>query len=104
MLRDKLHITTAQLAEVTGHVRELEAEKREVWERMLPSVPENLESEKLREALATLGIFVVDYSPYKLIPRQKNEKKSRLQRFLVFRNMGLFCLVDRQSLRPSLRF
>jgi len=56
-----LHITATQLAEVKGHVRELEAEKREVWERMLPGVPENLESEKQREALATSGIFVVEY-------------------------------------------
>jgi len=76
LLRDKLHITTAQLAEVASHVRELEIEKREVWERMIPSVPQSLESEKLREALATSGICVAEYFLYKLTPQQKNEKRS----------------------------
>ncbi|KAF5361893.1 hypothetical protein D9756_002032 [Leucocoprinus leucothites] len=46
--RDKLHVTTTQLAEVTTRVRELETEKGEVWGRTVQSASDNA---KLREAL-----------------------------------------------------
>jgi hypothetical protein len=52
LFRDKLHITTAQLAEITGRVRELEGEKREVWDRTLQSVSQNAQ---FQEALSVTG-------------------------------------------------
>jgi hypothetical protein len=43
LLRDKLHNTSAQLAEVTSRLRELEDEKREVWGDTLQQVARHAE-------------------------------------------------------------
>lgn len=101
MLRDKLHITTAQLAEATSHVRELETEKREVWERMIPSVSQSLESEKLREALATSGIRVAEYFLYKLILQTEKREKESTANILSLQERSIALLAQSAELEAK---
>lgn len=65
LLRDKLYHTSAQLAEAMGKLRELEDEKRKVWDRTLESVSRNTQ---LHNLLASSGVCTITpHSSHELI-------------------------------------
>lgn len=64
LLRDKLHNTSAQLADVNGRLRELEDEKREVWTDTLLRVARHAELQESAIASGEIGFCFLPFYAY----------------------------------------
>ncbi|KAF9450695.1 hypothetical protein P691DRAFT_773695 [Macrolepiota fuliginosa MF-IS2] len=91
LLRDKLHHTSTQLADVANRARELEDEKREVWGHTLQTNSRNAE---LQESLITSGASQITHYSKKI-----EELTSRLR---VYEEEGMVILARSAELEAKM--